>query len=250
MSEFDAKKVLDLSIPKITAKLGEYSYAQLVELERAEKAKSDARTNLLAPLQSEIVARIEAFPGMALSDESLDRIAAAIMGLAPEEMEGTEEDRAGLREDMRAMLSRPVDEGDPAAERAHMLVPFLRDIERLQEEANAAPGEVVPEGQSAKGETNAKHEFAKIATLAFCDAGGRTLCTIKDVAKDLKLDGRKAIYGKEVVLAREKKRVEVSQVVALDKTGLPVSRVQWPVPLIGGGGKLAMFPARHIAFVL
>ncbi len=308
MSEFDAKKVLDQSIPKITGKLGDFTYPQLLELERSEKAKSDARTNLLAPLQAEIAARVDRCPGLMLSEESRERIArmaheanAAYCSAIGDDSQLPWDDApdwqrqsalSGVNFHLGAPDAGPSASHDnwmaekkadgwvfgetkdpekkehpcmvpfddlPTEQQAkdtifrhtiHAAVPFLLEIERLQAEASAPAGEVVPEGQSATGDTKAEHEFAKIAKLEFCDADGRSLFSVKPKKGDLMLNGRKAVYGKAVTLSREKPRVEVSQVVAVDATGLPVSRVKWPVPLVGGGGKLATFPPRHIAFNL
>lgn len=308
MSEFDAKKVLDLSIPKITAKLGDFTYAQLQELERGEKAKADARTNLLAPLQAEIAARVERCPGLALSDDSRSRIAqmaheanaaycaaigddsqlpwddapewqrtSALAGVnfhigAPDAGPSASHENWMVDKEAEGWKFGAVKDPDkkehpclvpfdelPTEQQAkdtlfrhvvHAAVPLLLEIERLQAEADAPAGELVPEGQSASGDTKAEHEFAKIEQISFCDAEGRTLFQITPKKGDLSLERRKAVYGEPVVLAREKKRVEVSQVVAIDRTGLPVSRIRLAVPLVGGGGKIATFPARHIAFNL
>lgn len=251
MSDFDAKKLLAQSIPKVVQALGDCTYDQLLELERAEKASSTARPNLLVPLQAEIAARVEACPGLKLSDESVDRIAMARFQHGPSnDPEPSEDDRATMRAMVREDISMAPGSGDENASVVQFIVSLLLEIEQLHAQIAGAPGEVVPEGQMAKGETKPENEFAKIADLAFCDADGEVQFAIKPKNGELTLEGRKAVFGRKVTLARDKKPVAVSQVVARDTTGLPVARVTWPVPLVGGGGKLAEFPARHIAIVL
>lgn len=130
----------------------------------------------------------------------------------------------------------------------HALAPLFLEIERLE---GQRVREVIAEGDMASdGERKASTLFKDIAELAVCDADGGVLFKITPEAGDIVLRGTKATYTKQVVLVREKPRVEVRQVVALDDSGRRLARCRWAVSLIGGGGKQALIPAGYIAFNL
>lgn len=130
----------------------------------------------------------------------------------------------------------------------HALAPIFLEIERLE---GARVREVIAEGDMAsKGERKAKTLVNDIAELAFCDDDGAVLFKITPEPGEVQLRNGKAVFNRSVELKREKPRVELQQVVALDENGRNIARVRWAVPLIGGGGKLAQVPARFIAFNL
>jgi hypothetical protein len=253
MADFDAKKMLQGSVSDVTSGLADLTFGQVEELEATERAKgADARSSLLKALQGEMAARKEAFPGIDLSDESVGRIVDVLAHVAVPSDDLSGEHRATLQAEVRDMLGRALPTGDenPAPMLVHALAPFLLEIERLNTALQGAPRETVPEGQIAEPERNAERTLAMIASIAFCDADDTVLFKLPAKPSLFNLRGRKAAYGKPVVLAREKKCVAVSQAVALDAQGRPVARVRWSVPLVGGGGKLAEFPAGHVAFDL
>lgn len=253
MADFDAKKVLLGSVADVTNALADLTFGQVEELEAAERAKgADARSSLLKALQGEMAARKEAFPGIDLSDESVGRIVNVLAHVAAPTEQLSDEHRTALEAEVRDMLGRAIPVGDenPAPMLVHALAPFLLEIEQLKEASQGGPRETVPDGQLAEPERNAERTLAMIASIAFCDADGTVLFKLPAKPSLFYLRGRKAAYAKRVVLAREKKRVAVSLAVAMDAQGRPVARVRWPVPLVGGGGKLAEFPAGHVAFDL
>lgn len=130
----------------------------------------------------------------------------------------------------------------------HALAPLHLEIERLEGarvEKVIADGDMASEG-GRKPETLAKD----IAVLAVCDAEGKMLFEIRPKPGEIELRGNKARYTRPIELVRDKPRVAVSQVVALDESGRRIARVTWAVPLIGGGGKLALIPAGYVAFSL
>ena len=130
----------------------------------------------------------------------------------------------------------------------HALAPLLLEIERL--EGNRVR-EVIARGDMASdGERKAGTLVKDIARLAVCDDEGEVLFDIDPDVGDIELRGSKAFYRRAIELVRDKPRVAVSQVVALDASGRRLARVRWATPLIGGGGKLALIPAGYVAFSL
>jgi hypothetical protein len=255
MDDFDPKDVLKTTAGKLAPKLGEYSFAQLRALEAAERVVSEPRKNMLETLQGEIAARREANPGVDLSALSVARLA-AILNLASSETpyeELPDEDRAlvfeGVSEIVEGTAPPPRSEEEAAFRRvAGGVVPLLLEIEQLQ---GARVREVIAEGDMASdGERQAETLVKDIHQLAVCDKDGEVLFKIDPDAGEIQLRGGKAVFGRAVELARDKPRVAVRQVVALDENGRRLARVKWSVDLIGGGGKLAVIPAGYIAFSL
>lgn len=304
MDDFDPKKVLKDSAPKLAPKMGEFTYAQLQQLEAAERGAQDPRKNMLAALQAEIAARREASPGVELSAVSKARIAecahetnraycaalgddsqlpwdeapewqrsSAFMGvefhidnpgagdsashdswMAQKEADGWTfgEQKDEAKKTHPCMV--PFDQL-PSEQQAkdalfrntvHQLVPIMLEIEQLSGEPVR---EVIAEGDMASdGERQAETLVKDIHQLAVCDADGEVLFKITPEPGEIQLRGGKAVFDRAVELVREKPRVAVRQVVALDENGRRVARVKWAVDLIGGGGKLALIPAGHIAF--
>lgn len=247
MDEFNPSKVLGGNIKDITAGLSGMTFAQIKALEETERGKgAEARTNLLKALQAEIEAKRAASPAVDLSDASVDRIAGYVLcepGDTP-----NEDQRAEIRA-MFIVSPHSEDYGDQHAVINAMAL-LLVEIEQLEAALANRPGDVVPAGQVADRRRAPERLLAAVTKLAFCDSDGRELFKLPVKPNHFSLRGRKAAYAQAVTLHREKPLVAVKEVVALDSTGRPVSRVSWPTPLVGGGGKLAEFPAGHIAFDL
>ncbi|MEO9625872.1 MAG: hypothetical protein ABJF09_00525 [Qipengyuania citrea] len=255
MDDFDPKDLLKNSAGKLAPKLGSLTFAQLQVLDAAERGVKEPRKNMLETLQGEIAARREANPGVALSSVSVARLA-AILNLASSETpyeELPDDDRAlvfeGVSEIVEGTAPPPHSDEEAAFRRVvGGVVPLLLEIEQLQ---GQRVREVIAEGDMASdGERQAETLVKDIHQLAVCDKDGEVLFRITPEPGEIQLRGGKAVFNRAVDLVREKPRVAVRQVVALDENGRRVARVRWSVDLIGGGGKLATIPAGYIAFSL
>lgn len=271
--EFDAAKLLKLGQAKLGPMLAGLTRAQVVALVEGEKAQgAAARSGVLKLLAAELDAR-----AAQLSRESVERIAAIVHNLiaAARAKAGDAEapkawDELGDadRQDHVAQLEAFLSGDRPDAHTPEQIVsqglvdalsPIFNQVEALAAEVDALSGvrerETVGPGALAEkvpvidGKAQGKL-LDQVATLAFCE-GDVIRFKLDASAEDFDgVEGLRTRYRPRVVLRRDKPRVRIDNVVALDGEGRPITRVSWPRPLEGGGGREAVFPAGHIAFEL
>jgi hypothetical protein len=259
MEEFDASELLKLTVREMAAALGGYTVAQLQAAHAAELAKgAEARKGALQALRAEIDGRPPE-----LSDESIDLIAFAAHRIASADIENeiewaamSAEDRANVVIGVLAVLTAPEqDTGEVFVRAVLALAPLFVQLEALAAQLDGAPArEHVGPGSAVEekpADTRAARArlLAKAAELAFCEGDGVAF-KLPVTAGDFDPSSQKLTYLNPVVLRRDKPQVRIDQVVLLDGDGKPLARVRWAVPLEGGAGREALFPARCISFDL
>lgn len=253
--QFDAKAVLQNHTAKeLPAALGNYSLEQLAALEAAEREGGNRKT-VLVTLIAEREARLLASPGIELGDDSIGRLAGIAYMLAG----GAQKTFADLEPDQQEnVIEGALDvlrDSGPADDFGRVvlaLAPLFVEIEALREQAqpsaNLATLPSREEVDTSKRKTEAVTD--DIAAIALCSAGGTVQMRLTPSSDDWRVYGRKAFFHRPVIIEPEAPAMAISEVVALDEAERVLATTRWPVPLTGGGGNRAMFPAASIAFDL
>jgi hypothetical protein len=242
---FDAKAALKLGEKKLAPKLGDYTLAELRQLEAAERGEGgSARSGVLRLLQAEIAARADAEAAQ-LSPASIEQMHAVAYAIA------------GAPESVEELTKETVFDRAIVA-----LTPIFNRVEALSAELdalNAPPATTeVPAGSVAEvkaGSVKASTLLKDVAALAVCPAGDEdgpvnAYFTVPVSAEDFEISEtfRKAKYLHAIKLTHDMEPMAAAQVVALDSAGRPLARVAWGVPLYAGGGRNGEFSAGYIAF--
>lgn len=273
MGDFNVGALLKLGAAKLGPKLVELGKGELRKLLKHEQAQGvKARANMVQLLQAELEGRAGQ-----LEDASIMLIAKAqhnavqdlreLMG-ADAPPEGTWDDlqeasRSGAAAMVTTVLANPSLEPESPAQLVSFsvirtLAPIFDTIEEMAEtiaelsgggpREQVGPGAIAELRPPADGEAQGKL-LDRVVELAFCEG--------KDIMFKLAAEGAdfiaglgKVAFGKAVTLKRDKRRVRIDQVVALDAEGRPIARCRMMQPLEGGGGRQALFPARSISFDL
>lgn len=255
-SAFDPQAVLTSCPAKdLPATFGDYDLTQLKALERAEHEGS-ARVTVLRPLKAEIREREQRMPGLSLSQDGIALVARAAykIGGGAGAGELDEEHLAKCMEGVLDIVTAPESprEDDYFGRAVIELVQLVAMMESLKDQlaARRPANLAAPQGQIDTSDKPAASVAKDICQLAFCSEGDTVEFSIAVRPDDFDVMDRRAVLKREVRLLPEKRRVRISSVVAMDDADRALARVKWPVPLEGGGGRNAKFPARSIALDL
>lgn len=251
-ADFDAEAALDAQPAKdLAAALDGRTLNELRAMLDAEKAGKN-RVTVREVLLAEMSARFQAKIAESLSDETMQKLAEFAYAVASAPGEPlTDEQRAAQLEGAYAVLTDPAapDLNDPFTRAVVVLAPLFADLQAATNPV-ADRGTIDVNDRADLSERKPDTVAHDIVALEFLSAGDTVEFSVPVKRGEFERRGLRLVYTKQVMLLPNKRRVKITGVAAVNAARQVVGLVRLPVPLQGGDGLTAKFPAGSIGVTL